>query len=70
MKVVGLSDDSQDVNFMMVRDGTIFTLEQRRKSLDVNAEDKSEEKSSNYGYLALLVFDAVNWKHLKTMNVI
>jgi len=69
VKVVGSSEDSGDFNFMYVRDGTIFTLEQQQQRLNEDSVDQ-EKKSINYGFMALLVFDSQHWRRIKTMNVI
>lgn len=76
--MVSLSEDTSDLNFFCVRDGTIFTLQERPKfSLDesaapelVRTDHKLFAERPLYGYLALAVFDRDHWKKIQQLQVI
>lgn len=57
-----VSDDSSDLNFLSVSDGTIFSLQDEKASIN-------KDHQPLYGYLGLLVFSSDHWKKLKQLNV-
>lgn len=66
-----MSDDSSDLNFMCVRDGTIFTLEKRQKpTADNPAPVAVPSEWPTFGYLALAIFDQIPWKRIKALKVV
>lgn len=76
-QVIGVSDESSDLNFFCVRDGTIFTLEEREEPSDEAKpviepvrESSGGLTPPSYGYLALVVFDNEHWRRVKGLNVI
>lgn len=73
---MNISDASSDLNFLYVRDGTIFTLEVRQDPpfADEPVENPLIEavgipKKTTYGYMALVVFDSENWTKMKKLRV-
>lgn len=79
-----MSEDISDLNFLCLRDGTIFTLQERPKfPSDVSRTSPTEaapklvasdpslsvELRPSFGYLALAVFDREHWKKIKSLKV-
>lgn len=73
LQVARASSESQDLNFLCVWDGTIFTLEDQREPPPPDApetpENQGEEEKKTYGYLALIVFDRDHWNRIRPFNV-
>lgn len=67
---MNVADDSSDLNFFSVADGTIFTLEEDNKCTDDSSPKKSKaDNKPTYGYLGLLVFTGEYWRKLRSLNV-
>ena len=65
-----MSDDSSDLNFICVRDGTIFTLEKHQKPTPENPTPVMVRSEwPTFGFLALAVFEQVPWKRIKALKV-
>lgn len=68
-----MSDDSSELNFLCVRDGSIFTLKDRPKPDETVPEmvpscDPNDKPS--FGYLALVVFESNPWRKIKALKVV
>ena len=65
-----MSDDSSELKFLYVMDGTIFTtLDDPSKKKDQLQGDSSQLLKPSYGYLALVVFDNDYWKKISPLKV-
>ena len=69
-----MSDDSSDLNFLCVQDGTIFTLqkqpEPQQSALGIEQIDlEPNERKPSFGFLGLAVFEPEQWKTIKTQRV-
>ena len=74
--MTNISDASSNLNFLYVRDGTIFTLEVRQdppiadEPVEIPLIEAGElPKKTTYGYMALVVFDSGNWTKIKNLRV-
>ncbi|KAI9561820.1 hypothetical protein GHT06_012781 [Daphnia sinensis] len=75
-QVVSMSEDSSDLNFLCVRDGTIFTFEKPQQSYTHEvgsvAEQSFEEpqdKKVTFGFLGLAIFEAEHWKSIRKQRI-
>lgn len=73
-----MSEGVSDLNFLCLRDGTIFTLQERPKipidesavpALVASDPSLSQELRPSFGYLALAVFEREHWKRIKSLKV-
>ena len=66
-----MADDSSEMNFLYVQDGTIFTLKERPKPDGTETELSSIlNDRPPFGYLALAVFDSTHWNRIKALKVL
>lgn len=71
-----MSEDSSDLNFLCVWDGTIFTFQKRQQSatneVQTVVEDSFKEPKGEhitFGFLGLAIFESEPWKSIKTQRV-
>ena len=72
LQVASISDESPDYNWLYVRDGTIFTLEKRTDgagSKRRHSDPPDAAESPTYGFTALIVLNADQWRQTKSMKV-
>ena len=71
-----MSEDSSDLHFLCVRDGTIFTLlkqptpHQPEPGIQQMNSSEANERKSSFGFLGLAIFEHDQWKRIKTQNVV
>jgi hypothetical protein len=72
LQVGSISDESPDYNWLYVRDGTIFTLEKRTDGAGSKRRHSDPPRTSDsptYGFTALIVLNADQWRQAKSMKV-
>ncbi|XP_057376353.1 uncharacterized protein LOC130697467 [Daphnia carinata] len=75
-QVVSMSEDSSDLNFLCVWDGTIFTFEKRQQSTTHEASSVTEQISKEsqgskltFGFLGLAIFETECWNSIRKQRI-
>lgn len=76
-QVVSMSEDSSDLNFLCVQDGTIFTFEKRQQSntheagsLTEQSFKESQVQKLTFGFLGLAIFETEYWKSIRNQRIL